>query len=199
MQILTVPGIDGSGPRHWQTLWEQREGSGCTRFSPSSWSRPEAGDWLEAVRRGVQQLGPDVLVVAHSLGCLPVAHLAARELTCRGVVLVAPPDVHGPAFPRVAVGFADLATAPSQVPALVISSSDDPYCTPAAASRLAARWRAEQVDLGPHGHLNESAGLGRWDVGWNLVRDFAEKTSGRRTSGADPGDVAVHVPPQPPR
>ncbi|GAA0305227.1 RBBP9/YdeN family alpha/beta hydrolase [Kineococcus aurantiacus] len=173
MKILTVPGIDGSGPGHWQSLWEQREGADCTRFSPSSWSQPQAGNWLEAVNREVQHLGSEVLIVAHSLGCLPVAHLAGQELACRGIVLVAPPDVHGPAFPPVALGFADLAAAPSTVPALVISSSNDPYCTPTVATQLAVRWGAEHVDLGPYGHLNESAGLGQWDRGWNVIQDFA--------------------------
>ncbi|WP_432543544.1 RBBP9/YdeN family alpha/beta hydrolase [Kineococcus sp. SYSU DK002] len=177
MKILTVPGIDGSGPGHWQSLWEQQEGSDCTRFSPSSWSQPQAGDWLEAVDRAVQRLGSDVLIVAHSLGCLPVAHLAGQGLTCRGIVLVAPPDVHGPAFPPVAAGFADLAAAPSKVPALVVSSSDDPYCSPTVAAQLARRWSAKHVDLGPCGHLNESAGLGQWDLGWNLIQDFADKTA----------------------
>lgn len=178
MQILTVPGIGGSGLSHWQTVWEQQPDFTGTRFAPSSWDQPQAADWLEAVDRAAQQLGPDLLVVAHSLGCLPVAHLAAGSLACRGIVLVAPPDVHGPAFPAAAVGFAELAADPSTAPALLISSSDDPYCTPAVAARLAGRWQAEHVDVGPRGHLNESADLGTWDQGRELVRDFVSRRLG---------------------
>ncbi|MEP7794654.1 alpha/beta fold hydrolase [Sanguibacter sp. 25GB23B1] len=178
MQMLTVPGIGGSGPSHWQSLWEEQPGFTGARFVPASWDEPQAADWLEAVSRAAEQLGPDVLVVAHSLGCLPVAHLAAGGLDCRGVVLVAPPDVHGPAFPAAAVGFAELAEAPSTVPALLISSSDDPYCTPTVTDQLAARWQAEHVDVGPFGHLNESAGLGIWDKGRELVREFVSRRLG---------------------
>lgn len=175
MQIVTVPGIGGSGPRHWQSMWEQEPDFTGTRFAPSSWDRPEAVDWLEAVSRAVQELGPDVVVVAHSLGCLPVAHLAGRSLACRGIVLVAPPDVHGPAFPAAAVGFAELAAAPSTVPALLISSTDDPYCTPTVAARLAARWQADHVDVGPYRHLNEASDLGSWERGRALVQDFVSR------------------------
>lgn len=178
MKILTVPGIYGSGPGHWQTLWEQRPGSVCTRFVPSSWNEPQAQDWLDAIVRGVEELGPDVLIVAHSLGCLPVAHLAGEAPRCRGVVLVAPPDVRGPAFPAAAGSFTGLAASPSRVPALIISSSTDPYCTAAVAAQLADRWAAEHIAAGPHGHFNEAARLGNWEQGWNLVRDFAGTAAG---------------------
>jgi len=170
-----VPGIGDSGPGHWQSLWEQKSAVRCSRFSPASWDEPRADDWLQAVSRAVEDAGPDVLVVAHSLGCVAVAHQAGEDLACRGVVLVAPPDVHGPLFPEAAVGFTDLAVRPVRVPALVISSSDDPYCTPAVARRLARQWHAEQVDVGPAGHLNEGARLGRWQVGWDLVHEFAHR------------------------
>jgi predicted alpha/beta hydrolase family esterase len=131
-------------------------------------------DWLEAVRTAAQELGPDGLVVAHSLGFLPVAHLAGQGLSVRRVVLVAPPDVHGATFPSsVAVGFTDLAPAPLKVPMLVISSRDDPYCTPAATGRLVSRWQAEHVEVGAQGHLNESSGRGDWEQGWEIVQDFA--------------------------
>jgi predicted alpha/beta hydrolase family esterase len=116
-----------------------------------------------------------------ALGCLPVVHLAGEALTCRGVVLVAPPDVHGPPFPPPAAGFSDPASAPSKVPALVISSSNDPYCAPAVAEQLADRWHAEHVDAGARGHLNESAELGYWQPGWDLVHAFAGRIGGAVT------------------
>lgn len=41
--ILTVPGIDNSGPRHWQSIWE-RELDDCARVELGSWERPACGD-----------------------------------------------------------------------------------------------------------------------------------------------------------
>ena len=48
-------------------------------------------------------------MVAHSLGCLALAHwMAASALPVHAALLVAVPDPHGPAFPTEATGFAPL-------------------------------------------------------------------------------------------
>ncbi len=131
------------------------------------------------VRRDVHALGPDTVVVAHSLGCLPVAHLAAGGLPCRAVVLVAPPDVHGPSFPTAAVSFVGLAQQRCEVPVLVVSSGNDPYCASSAAEELVSRWGAERVDISDHGHINAESGLGSWEQGWELVQVFAARHGSR--------------------
>ena len=176
MHLLTVPGIFDSGPDHWQTLWEQVPGRVTRRFAPSSWDEPEARDWVAAVERELADLGPDTLVVAHSMGCLASAHVAATTGGFRGVVLVAPPDLHDPAFPPEARGFEELVPAPLRVPGLLITSSDDHYGTPSAYARLAAAWDVPHLDLGPLGHINAESGLGAWDEGWRLVTAFAAGT-----------------------
>jgi pimeloyl-ACP methyl ester carboxylesterase len=99
MHLLTVPGIHNSGPGHWQTRWEEVPGRVTRRFAPSSWDEPEAWDWVAAVERDLSDLGPDTVVVAHSMGCLAAAHVAATVGGFRGLVLVAPPDIDGPNFP----------------------------------------------------------------------------------------------------
>lgn len=180
MPLLTVPGIDDSGPAHWQTLWEERPERECRRFAPSSWGAPEAWDWVDAVDRGLADVGPDCVVVAHSLGCLAAAHVASASDRLRGLVLVAPPDMRGPAFPQAAQRFDELDVGPLQVPALVVASTDDPYASPAATRRLALAWGAPLVDIGAHGHLNEASGLGAWDEGWNLVTAFRAGLGHRR-------------------
>ncbi|MEU6779949.1 alpha/beta hydrolase [Nonomuraea angiospora] len=69
---------------------------------------------------------------------------------------------------------------PLRVPGLVVSSDDDPYCSPEAASRLAAGWRIHQVSVGSAGHINSAGGLGRWDSGRALLTAFtAGRSSGR--------------------
>jgi len=43
--ILTVPGLDGSGPDHWQTEWEYHLPD-CRRVQMGDWSHPERERWV---------------------------------------------------------------------------------------------------------------------------------------------------------
>jgi predicted alpha/beta hydrolase family esterase len=170
VQLLFVPGINDSGPAHWQTLWEKEHGG--RRFAPSSFDEPDAWDWVAAVERAAADLGPDTLVVAHSLGCLATAHVAATSAPFRGIILVAPPDLDDPHFPAGARRFAELTAAPLQVPGLLLHSSDDRYATTAGSRRMARAWGVADIGLGPLGHINTDSCLGTWDEGWRLVTAF---------------------------
>ena len=46
--LIMLPGLGGSGRRHWHTHWEAREPA-ARRFAPSSWDAPELTDWLDAL------------------------------------------------------------------------------------------------------------------------------------------------------
>lgn len=173
MHHLIVPGINGSGDDHWQTLWQDPWGSAASRISPSSWDNPDLGDWCRALDRAADQHAP-VVLVAHSLGCLAAAAwLRERRPAIRGAFLVAPPDVAGPNFPAAAAAsFTAPGLAPIGVPGLVVSSDDDPYCTPRAAQRLARGWAAGHVSVGRAGHVNAASGLGAWPSGQALLGAF---------------------------
>ena len=119
-------------------------------------------------------LRTDVLV-AHSLGCLAVAQWAVRadgaSKRVAGAFLVAPPDPAGPGFPGAASAFAaEFATLP--IHALVLASSDDPYCTPHRAAAIATAWGAPFLELGARGHVNVESGFGEWPEGLQLLEDF---------------------------
>ena len=172
MRLVIAPGIDNSGPEHWQTLWEQLPGADTVRTAPSSWEHPEAADWVDAVRTAVAAAGPDCVVVAHSLGCWATAQVARESGGMRGVVLVAPPDVDSPAFPAAARGFDRLQPAPVRVPGLLVTSDDDPYAGPQANRRMAEAWGVPHVSVGLRGHINAASGLGSWDEGRRLVTAF---------------------------
>jgi uncharacterized protein len=179
MKFVVVPGIDGSGDQHWQSRWEADWGSRATRIAPASWAAPELEDWCDAIAAAVIRSGPGSVVVAHSLGCLAVTEWLTRSAPAvRGVFLVAPPDRDGPAFPQAAPSFLDLTPGLLSVPGLVIASEDDPYCTPAAAERLAGQWGVPRISIGAHGHLNTASGLGSWRTGRDLLTAF---TAGLRT------------------
>ncbi|MGW2650153.1 RBBP9/YdeN family alpha/beta hydrolase [Streptomyces sp. NPDC001393] len=176
---VIIPGIDGSDGRHWQTSWERQWGTSAVRISPASWSAPDLHDWVNAVQEAYDEASRQdrrVVLVAHSLGCWAASTWLNENPSSpvAGALLVAPPDPHGPAFPRQAAAtFLDVSAQPLPCPALVVASSNDPYCTPEAASGFAARWEARWHLAGPCGHLNSASALGSWQDGRALLDSLA--------------------------
>jgi len=174
MRIVMVPGIDGSDEAHWQSHWEASLGCTARRIAPSSWSAPDLTDWSGAISDAVALADADVVLVAHSLGCLAVTHWLTEAVDgVGGVFLVAPPDPTGLNFPATAAPtFTSVDLGAVGAPGLVVTSDDDPYCDPNAAARLCNSWQLPRISLGNHGHLNSGSGLGSWETGWNLLTAF---------------------------
>ncbi|AXK38693.1 RBBP9/YdeN family alpha/beta hydrolase [Crenobacter cavernae] len=167
-RILIVPGIGNSGPEHWQSLWEKTNPA-FTRVAQRDWERPVRAEWVAALDAAVAASGPNTLLVAHSLGCLAVAHWAATtRRTIRGALLVAVPDPNGPAFPAEAAGFTQLPRQRLGFDSIVVASEDDPYGSADFAAGVAGDWGSRFVKIGARGHLNAASGLGVWPEG--LVR-----------------------------
>jgi predicted alpha/beta hydrolase family esterase len=165
--VVIVPGLGGSGPEHWQTSWE-RNHPRHARVEQRDWDRPDLQAWLTALAARIEAAGEPVVLVAHSLGCALVAHLARRrpDLPVRGALLVAPADVDSPAHtPPETRGFSPLPVAPLPYPATVIASRDDPFVTLDRARAFAAAWGAAFVDAGTCAHINAASGLGDWPAG----------------------------------
>lgn len=175
MHYLIIPGINGSGPDHWQSMWQTDWGTSAARIVPASWDAPDLDDWCRALDRAANRGQPsETVLIAHSLGCLAAAHwLRRRRPAMRGAFLVAPPDVAGLNFPAAeASSFTSVTAEPLTVPGLVVTSDDDPYCTPEAAERLAAAWTARRVSVGTAGHINAASRLGAWSSGRALLAAF---------------------------
>jgi len=185
--ILILPGINDSGPAHWQSLW-QASIPGARRVLQRDWDNPDCEAWVAALAREVDEVcggkndregqGAGVVLVAHSLGCLLVAHAAAssspsRDLLARnvrGALLVAPPDPDAISFPTdIARGFDPLPLSPLPFPSVVVASRDDPYVAFRRAIDMAKAWGAELVDIGEAGHINTGAGYGEWPEGERLL------------------------------
>lgn len=175
-QVLLLPGIGNSGPEHWQTLWEQQHPN-FQRVVQRDWKYPEAGEWWQTLQDAVQTAGPNTVLVAHSLACLTLAQWAAHDQTpIRAAMLVAVPDPLGPAFPPEATGFTPLPTAAFSFPSVVVSSSNDPYGSPAHAERCAAAWGSRLVNVGAAGHINAASGLGDWPEGYAILQELIVST-----------------------
>ena len=172
--MLILPGYGNSGPQHWQTLWQQSDPD-FERVQQRDWDNPDCGEWCAALDAAAKRAGAGAVVVAHSIGCLVVAHWAAgAHAPIKAALLVAVPDPAGPAFPEEASGFSVTPVQPFAFASMVVTSTDDPYGTADHASRLANAWGSRVVNIGVRGHINADSGLGAWPDGYNLLTQLRD-------------------------
>ncbi|XXX79336.1 alpha/beta hydrolase [Sorangium sp. So ce134] len=169
LPLLIVPGYTGSGPRHWQTLWEQKLPS-ARRVEMPDWDHPDRRAWVEALDRAVAASAEPPVLIAHSCGVSAVVHWAAVSARpVRASLLVAPADTESPSYPRDALTFHPLPDLRLPFPSTVVASSNDPYCTLERAESFARAWGSRFIDVGPRGHINTDAGFGPWPEGERIL------------------------------
>jgi hypothetical protein len=118
-------------------------------------------------------MGESPVLVAHSLGCLCVAHWAARTtLKVKGALLVALPDPEEAGFPSEAKGFSPVPLRSFGFPSIVVASSNDPYGSLGFARSCSLAWGSRFVNIGPVGHINSESGLGNWPEGLTLYQEL---------------------------
>jgi hypothetical protein len=169
-RVLTLPGWQGSGPAHWQTLWQERYGD--RRVEQHDWLHPRRGDWMARLEDVLLGEPAPVWLAAHSLGCHLVTAWAAHSAhtaRVRGALLVAPPDVERAGMPAALHGWRPIVSHRLPFPATVVASSDDSYCSLERAASMAQNWGARWAPLGPYGHVNAESGLGAWPEGRALL------------------------------
>jgi predicted alpha/beta hydrolase family esterase len=128
---------------------------------------------VETLTRDIRAAGRPMVLVAHSLACLAIAHAArAGALPVHGALLVAPPDVEHPEFPPLSEGFAPIPREPLPFPSVVVASRNDQYAEFERTRALAAAWGGRLVDAGQSGHLNADAGFGPWPLGEKLLAEL---------------------------
>ena len=174
-RYFIVPGLGNSGPTHWQTYFE-RSSPAFTRIEQQEWDAPRCDDWVAAIEAALAgEALEQVVLVGHSLGCVTIAHWAARQArSIKGAFLVAPSDVdtaHFAAFPTT--GFAPMPLQQLPFPSSVVASTNDEWMTSARARQFARAWGSELVDIGPAGHINAAGGYGDWPAGLALLHEWA--------------------------
>ena len=170
--VLILPGLNSSGPRHWQTLWE-RAHPGFVRVEQRDWDRPDCQEWVETLEAYVEGASHPVLLVAHSLACVTVAHWArAGERRVRAALLVAPADVDRPDAPPQIKNFAPVPLQKLPFPSVLVASHGDPHCAFDRAADFARAWGSRLVNAGEVGHLNSASGHGPWPLGEELLREL---------------------------
>ena len=171
--VLILPGWQGSGPQHWQSLWQDQ--SGFQRVEQHDWLRALRGDWIARLEDVVLSLDAPAVLVAHSLGCMLVAAWAAhsRNTHCvKAALLVAPGDVEQDALRPVLASWSPIPLPPLPFKSTLVASRDDPYCSFARAQTFAQAWGSRLVDAGALGHINADSGLGDWPQGQVMLNEL---------------------------
>jgi predicted alpha/beta hydrolase family esterase len=179
--ILIVPGLFDSGPDHWQSHW-QRALPGAERVVQENWDDPTLGEWTASLAEAVRR-HPGAVLVAHSLGCALVAHLA-RISGGRGIggaLLASPAEVNrnGPVG-RLLRGFSPMPRQPLAFPSSVVVSRNDPHVSFDQAAAYAQAWGSRLIDAGQAGHINVQSGHGPWPEGRVLLDELIQRVADER-------------------
>lgn len=176
LDVLVLPGWRNSGAAHWQTRWEELFPDWC-RVQQAEWERPRRSGWIATLDAAISSSARPVVLVAHSLGCVTVAHWARRHGPARvaAALLVAPADVERMTVAATLKDFAPLPRDPLPFPSLLIASDNDPACSAPRAAELARDWGSEFRLLQGAGHINADSRLGDWPAG---QAHFAEWLAG---------------------
>ncbi|MHB8138149.1 MAG: RBBP9/YdeN family alpha/beta hydrolase [Smithellaceae bacterium] len=172
-RILIVPGLNDSGPGHWQSIWEEKYG--CERVHQRDWGNPDLALWVDTLNVTVMAKSERTVFVAHSLGCLTVAHWAKafpeNAGQIRYALLVAPPDIEQSSYiPKSLRRFA--ARDPLPFPSMLVGSENDHHMTLETARKLAVQWGSCFLNAGAVGHVNLDSGHGPWPQGEKLLTDI---------------------------
>jgi predicted alpha/beta hydrolase family esterase len=173
MNYLILAGIYNSGPEHWQSLWLKSDPR-FHKLDHTSWDHPDRSVWVAELEDCVLTLGPETVLVAHSLACLMVVHWAAlSKLRVRGALMVSVPDPQGKNFPSDAKNFGELPLVRLPFPSTVVSSDNDPYGTREHMTKCAKAWGSKLVAVSGLGHINADSGLGAWPEGRSILEKNA--------------------------
>ena len=174
-QILFVPPWENAGDGHWMSIWQAKYPN-IKRVEQHDWMNPNRDEWTATLDRRVGDETKPVILVAHSLGTMTVAHWAFRfKRTIKGAFLVAPPDVESADAPAEIKGFAPIPLAAFDFPSTVAASETDVYCCIERAAFFARSWNSRFINIGDAGHINTKSGHGEWTEGERFLSEFIEQ------------------------
>lgn len=181
--VLIVAGLRDHVDAHWQTLLAldlEAQRRKVKTVPPMGRNSLDCAARVAAIERAAQAISGPIVVVAHSGGCLMVAHWAQQTWRkVHGALLATPPDFERPmpeGYPTVdALGANGWLPVPRQrlpFPSVVAASRDDPLGSYLRVEQLAHDWGSRVVDLGLVGHLNPASGYGRWGRAESLIDEL---------------------------
>ena len=177
---MFVPGLRDHVEDHWQTH-AAKALPGSVTVEPLTTDRLSRAARVAALDAALNAINGDVVIAAHSAGCLMVAHWAMDPTrSIRGALLATPADVENPlpaGYPTLIDlehnGWCPIPRRKLPFPALVVASRNDPLAAFDRVDGFARSWGAELLDAGDVGHLNPPAGYGPWNDALALIQRMA--------------------------
>ena len=191
--ILFVPGLRDAVAQHWQTLLEARlrtAGKAVAAVPPMGRDDLDVATRVDAIERTAQAVAAPLVVVAHSGGCIMLAHWARQTTRAvAGALLAAPPDFDAPmpdGYPTLAAlragGWLPVPRERLPFRSIVAASRNDPLGRFERVAALARAWGSRLDDLGEVGHLNPASGFGAWPQAEQYIGELSAAAAGRRVS-----------------
>ena len=182
--VLIVPGLRDHVDAHWQTLLAldlEAQRRKVRSVPPMGRNDLDCAARVAAIERAAQSISGPIVLVAHSGGCVMVAHWARQtRRPVHGALLATPPDFEQPmpeGYPTIdaltASGWLPVPRAKLPFPSIVAASRDDPLGRFERVEQLARDWGSRVVDLGFVGHLNPASGYGHWSRAEQFVDEIS--------------------------
>ena len=184
--VLIVPGLRDDVAEHWQTLLAaQLRSQGRRVRAVAAMGRHDldCAARVAAIERAAQAIDGPVVIVAHSGGCVMVAHWARRTARAvHGALLATPPDFETPmpaGYPTIDAlrdgGWLPVPRERLPFRSIVAASRNDPLGRFDRVAGMAREWGGTLVDLGEVGHLNPDSGFGPWPQAETFIAELAAR------------------------
>lgn len=190
VRLLVIPGLNDSGPAHWQSWLQGQFSRRATRVEQDDWASADLARWSQRIEMTLaRHPGSRWVAVAHSFGCLALLrHLAQGGEGVHSALLVAPAD---PAKFGVA---GKLPQSQLAIPSVLLASETDPWMKFDAACAWARVWGSQVISLGDAGHINTEAGFGPLPQAKTLVEQMVQRLEReRRIDRAHPLELSFAI------
>jgi predicted alpha/beta hydrolase family esterase len=190
VRLLVIPGLNNSGPAHWQTWLQGHFSRHAVRVEQDDWASADLARWSQRIEITLaRHPGARWVAVAHSFGCLALLRfLAQGGEGVQSALLVAPAD---PAKFGIA---GKLPQAPLAIPSVLVASETDPWMTFGTACVWARVWGSQLINLGDAGHINTEAGFGPLPQAKTLVDQMVQRQEReRRIDRAHPLELSFAI------
>ena len=182
--VLIVPGLRDHVDAHWQTLLAadlEARGRKVRTVPPMGRADLDCATKVAAIEREAQAIDGPVILVAHSGGCVMVAHWARQSRRAvLGALLATPPDFEEAmpeGYPTLedlrAAGWLPVPRSPLPFPSITAVSRNDPLGRHARVVELGRDW-GSRAGRPRRGRPPEPGlGLRRWPQAEQFIAELA--------------------------